>query len=306
MKTRHWIAAVVLTALACPLPASAASTDDHAMAQSIAGELKQSGQLTKYNVGVKYHDGVAWLLGTVTSQDQANRAVALAQRVSGVQKVVSKLEIVGVENPVVSPKKTTVRKNSQPAEESGSLLLSMGDADQADTPAMQASLEQPAQPSAMPQAVQQAPQLQRVPMQQMTRVPMQQMNRMPMPQQRVARQTMPMPMARTAPAQGGVRQAQACMDGGYAGGAPQGYAGGGGGGGGGGYENPQMPGYAWPSYAAQGNYAALSYPKQYSPTAWPYIGPFYPYPQVPLGWRQVELEWDDGWWFLDFSHGKSH
>jgi hypothetical protein len=67
------------------------------------------------------------------------------------------------------------------------------------------------------------------------------------------------------------------------------------------YDNPSMPGYAWPSYAAYPNYAALTYPKQYSPTAWPYIGPFYPYPQVPLGWRKVTLEWDDGWWFLDFK-----
>ena len=44
--------------------------------------------------------------------------------------------------------------------------------------------------------------------------------------------------------------------------------------------------------------------QQYSPTAWPYIGPFYPYPQVPLGWRKVTLEWDDGWWFLDFKDCK--
>jgi hypothetical protein len=67
------------------------------------------------------------------------------------------------------------------------------------------------------------------------------------------------------------------------------------------YDTAQMPGYAWPSYASHPNYAALTYPKQYSPSAWPYIGPFYPYPQVPLGWRKVSLEWDDGWWFLDFS-----
>jgi hypothetical protein len=73
------------------------------------------------------------------------------------------------------------------------------------------------------------------------------------------------------------------------------------------YDNAQMPGYAWPSYAAYPNYAALTYPQQYSPTAWPYIGPFYPYPQVPLAWRKVSLEWDDGWWFLDFSaHNSSH
>ena len=47
------------------------------------------------------------------------------------------------------------------------------------------------------------------------------------------------------------------------------------------YDQPNMPAYAWPSYAAYPNYAAVTYPKQYSPTAWPYIGPFYPYPQVP-------------------------
>ncbi len=65
-------------------------------------------------------------------------------------------------------------------------------------------------------------------------------------------------------------------------------------------ESPNLPGYAWPGYAANPNYAAVTYPKQYSPSAWPYIGPFYPYPQVPLGWRKVSLEWDDGWWMLDF------
>ncbi|QDV26671.1 BON domain-containing protein [Aureliella helgolandensis] len=67
------------------------------------------------------------------------------------------------------------------------------------------------------------------------------------------------------------------------------------------YDQPNMPNYAWPSYAASPNYAAVTYPKQYSPSAWPYIGPFYPYPQVPLGWRKVALEWDDGLWYLDFT-----
>ncbi|TWU42978.1 periplasmic protein [Novipirellula aureliae] len=67
------------------------------------------------------------------------------------------------------------------------------------------------------------------------------------------------------------------------------------------YDTPNLPNYAWPGYSAHPNYAALTYPQQYSPSAWPYIGPFYPYPQVPLGWRKVSLEWDDGWWFLDFT-----
>jgi hypothetical protein len=69
------------------------------------------------------------------------------------------------------------------------------------------------------------------------------------------------------------------------------------------YNQPYLPNYAWPSYAPYPNYATLTYPRQYSPSAWPYIGPFYPYPQVPLGWRRVSLEWHDGWWWLDFDDG---
>ncbi|MGQ0635897.1 MAG: BON domain-containing protein [Planctomycetaceae bacterium] len=67
------------------------------------------------------------------------------------------------------------------------------------------------------------------------------------------------------------------------------------------YNQPSFPNYSWPSYAQYPNYAAVSYPTQYSASAWPYIGPFYPYPQVPLGWRKATLEWDDGYWQLSFS-----
>jgi hypothetical protein len=67
------------------------------------------------------------------------------------------------------------------------------------------------------------------------------------------------------------------------------------------YNQPNNPNYAWPAYAQYPNYAAVSYPTQYSASAWPYIGPFYPYPQVPLGWRKATLEWDDGYWNLSFS-----
>ena len=66
------------------------------------------------------------------------------------------------------------------------------------------------------------------------------------------------------------------------------------------YNQANLPKTAWPSYAAYPNYAQVAYPKQYSASAWPYIGPFHPYPQVPLGWRQVQLEWDDGYWNLNF------
>jgi osmotically-inducible protein OsmY len=66
------------------------------------------------------------------------------------------------------------------------------------------------------------------------------------------------------------------------------------------FNNPHLPEYAWPSYASYPNSAQISYPTQYSASAWPYIGPFYPYPQIPLGWRQAQLEWDDGYWSLNF------
>ncbi len=67
------------------------------------------------------------------------------------------------------------------------------------------------------------------------------------------------------------------------------------------YNQPYLPNHAWPTYAAYPNSAAVSYPKQYSASAFPYIGPFYPYPQVPMGWRSSTLEWDDGQWQLKFS-----
>jgi osmotically-inducible protein OsmY len=67
------------------------------------------------------------------------------------------------------------------------------------------------------------------------------------------------------------------------------------------FSHPQLPSHAWPAYAQYPNSAAVTYPTQYSASAFPYIGPFYPYPQVPMGWRQVKLEWDDGFWNLNFN-----
>jgi hypothetical protein len=67
------------------------------------------------------------------------------------------------------------------------------------------------------------------------------------------------------------------------------------------YSMPNMPEYAWPAQAAYPNSAQISYPQMYSASAFPYIGPFYPYPQVPLGWREAQLEWDDGYWHLNFK-----
>ncbi|MBX3438693.1 MAG: BON domain-containing protein [Planctomycetaceae bacterium] len=67
------------------------------------------------------------------------------------------------------------------------------------------------------------------------------------------------------------------------------------------YNSPNLPEYAWPTHAAYDNSAAVTYPSMYDASAWPYIGPFYPYPQVPLGWRSAQLVWDDGYWNLKFN-----
>ena len=50
---------------------------------------------------------------------------------------------------------------------------------------------------------------------------------------------------------------------------------------------PQMPPFAWPTYSPYPNFSRVAYPQAYPYNAWPFIGPFYPFPKVPLGWRSV-------------------
>ncbi len=246
---------------------SAETAGDRAIAQQIAQNMKESGHLKDYRVGVKYQNGVAWLMGSVTSAEQKEIAEQIARESDGVERVICKLDVKG------------------------------GRPNQAVHPA--GNFQEPEQY----QAQNNVPQMRRV------------------AQQNAGNAGAPLPYARTMGPN--VQTAGYCPPGGQPGmemGMPPGPGGPGGGMGMGGpmgagpvpaaagqsvnYENPQMPGYAWPSYAAHPNYAALTYPKQYSASAWPYIGPFYPYPQVPLGWRKVTLEWDDGWWMLDFKDCK--
>ena len=61
---------------------------------------------------------------------------------------------------------------------------------------------------------------------------------------------------------------------------------------------PPLPPNAWPTYAPYNNYSRVGYPTLYPYEAWPFIGPVYPFPKVPLGWRAVTLRWQDGhWWY---------
>jgi hypothetical protein len=61
---------------------------------------------------------------------------------------------------------------------------------------------------------------------------------------------------------------------------------------------PPLPQNAWPTYAPYNNISRVAYPTAYPYNAFPFIGPFYPFPKVPLGWRKVTLEWEDGHWWL--------
>ncbi|TWU00196.1 periplasmic protein [Botrimarina colliarenosi] len=275
---RQWIVAAAGAALLWP--ASAGASTPEQMASQVAQSLRESGQLQNYRVGVKYEDGVAWLLGSVTSADQSATAERLAREVEGVSHVVNKLEIVEAS----AAEKVETKTND---------ALQLASLDQ---PELEAPAPLPPNPAAMPAA--QAPSRQ-APSRGMPLAMRQMGGGQPNMQQRPMQQG---PMQQ-GPMQGGpVQPAQ--YGAAYAGGMPQGQSTAGAQGVS--YDQANMPNYAWPSYAAHPNYAAVSYPQQYSASAWPYIGPFHPYPQVPLGWRKVTLEWDDGWWFLDFSHQECH
>jgi hypothetical protein len=296
---------LALLALATSLPAAGASAQsaaDKAMAQRIGSVLKESGQLRDYRVAVKFQDGVAWLNGTVTDAQQADAATRLAREIPGVSHVVCQLQYPGTPS--------SARGNSAAVRNAFSEI----DPNRGDrgTSRVTPAYANTGSPQITPNIVNRptAPRVSQGPSH-IRQVPR---NNMPLPTQRTANGGPPIRQISNQ----GVYQAGAASPPGAAG--MMGGAGMGGGMGavpvgfvahgsarGPSYDNAQMPGYAWPSYASYPNYAALTYPQQYSPTAWPYIGPFYPYPQVPLAWRKVALEWDDGWWFLDFSaHNSSH
>ena len=61
---------------------------------------------------------------------------------------------------------------------------------------------------------------------------------------------------------------------------------------------PNLPPHAWPTYAPYNNLSRVGYPTAHPYNAFPFIGPYYPFPKVPLGWRKVTLEWEDGYWYM--------
>jgi hypothetical protein len=291
------------------------------LAQSVAARLRDSGNLDGYRVRVRAKQGTVWLEGQVSESPQIAAAVGITEATPGVERVVNRLTVSdgdrsqGVTSQLDTPRSVLesaglVQRSSKPARPSTIIPVANAAASDAqhDRAFWQATEDEPTR--VVPVAGASG-------------------GRSPA---RMAAVPRPIAMASYgyggAPAMvgdgqmvpGSMRVVDGpAMNGGMQGPPPGGMGpmvsggpmpmGGAGMGmppvpvrGGG----PNLPNYAWPSYAASPNYAALQYPTQYSPTAWPYIGPFYPYPQVPLGWRRVSLEWDDGWWWLDFDERHIH
>ncbi|MFN4257815.1 MAG: BON domain-containing protein [Gemmataceae bacterium] len=194
-----------------PTP-STVSLNQH-MADQIAGQLRQSGQLRDYAIHIVYRDGVAEVSGQVTDQMQREEALRIVQGVPGVERVRDHLQLaapiqqVQAQPPYAHPPyaQPTMPMMANPA--SQSLYANQG---------------QIVEPTPLFQMASAGPQL----------------------------------------------------------------------------PSPKMPPYAWPTYAPYNNYSRVAHPTAYPYEAFPFIGPFYPFPKVPLGWRSVKLEWQDGHWWL--------
>jgi len=400
---RGFLMSLVVAATTTLFPMLALA-DNQQTAELIAANLKSSGQLNGYKIGVKFQNGTAWLKGQVGDRQQMSAALTVTARTWGVKRVVNQLSVQTPQraSEASKPAAEPVAKPMIVEQPKTDTRLQIADAKKKDAETEKADAEPVAKPVAQPtaplplnsatslsmssrpivpatgavapeklrqtllapsgineprlasvvsrqkaavvdekkplpvkkmplettrsletviavnamqsnslkQAVPTAMPMQRVPISQATAYPsarapavqqaakpnvlmaplaplavpaamVQKLSQRPIPvayMQGAVEPGAPMPMY-THPVASGVAPAR--------------------------YDQPHMPNHAWPSYSAYPNYAGLTYPRQYSPTAWPFIGPFYPYPQVPLGWRKVTLEWDDGWWMLDFKNTPS-
>jgi len=269
---------VVAAAALFPVVATAGNQQ---VAEQIAATLKESGKLRGYRIGVKYQDGTAWLKGQVASQEEMATALDLASSVPGVTRVMNQLTIQAEQPTAISIAQTGESKSAEKPEPAMSQTMASQPAPLITNP--------PARLNLAPIRLRADERVQQTAVEEPTLAPRSAdaaSDAVPPKPIPTGGYQPPLPMARA----NGVASAQTPVA------LPTGAAPAR-------YDQPNMPNYAWPSYAPYPNYAAVTYPKQYSPTAWPYIGPFYPYPQVPLGWRKVTLEWHDGWWTLDFDDG---
>ena len=331
----------LVVAVATLIP-NLAAADDQEIARHIMSKLQveqQRGALKGFHVDMRVDKGTVWYQGFVSNQEQKDLILSTAQKAKhlGVVQIVDDITIqVASETPVasetqqvgftepadnpstqqanvqqaVAPVSSRIQPVAAPIVPTQQLTQELAPTQPLPFAAAQAPIQTaPMQNAPMRgnpmQMGMQGPPMQGNPMQMGMQGPPMQGNPMQMGMQGPPMQGNPMQMGmQRPPMQGnpmqfaGARTPAPNM----APGQPMPLNRGAGGGMPVSGDAASLPNYAWPSYAASPNYAAVTYPGQYSASAWPYIGPFYPYPQVPLGWRKVCLEWDDGWWWLDFQN----
>jgi hypothetical protein len=199
-------------------PTANSDTNNQQLANTIAGQLRQSGQLRHYNVDIRVDGGVVDLTGQVADQMQRDEVLRIVQGVPGVDRVRDQIKIAATTVTPVTATTQFVVPEPRP--------LPGKDIDSIVPP-----------PSAGPGG----PPIE------------------------------PTPIFR-APMGAGPMQP------------------------------PPMPPYAWPTFAPYNNVSRVAYPTLHPYEAFPYIGPYYPFPKVPLGWRKVQLKWEDGhWWYGRFA-----
>ena len=272
--------AVLVAAALVPMTALGGNQEK---AESIASVLEAQSLTEGCDIGLKFQDETVWLTGVVDDAAKLNAIQKAIESVDGVAKVVNDLT---VEKQVINDKEVQQVAGYQ----YNSAL--------ADIPAENIISDEvisPAEPSVLPMQVMSTPET-------VTTAPASVIaagQGTPMPLKKVSYGTTvtgdmaptPAPAQYAAPANAPLPMNPAGYNMQYRTSAAMQY------------DAPYVPQKAWPSYAAYENVAAVQYPTRYCPGAFPYIGPIYPYPQVPDGWRKVTLEWHDGYWHLDFDDG---
>jgi hypothetical protein len=323
---RQLFRGLVIAATTAVMPVFVLAADNQEVANEIAQQLRSSGQLKDYKIGVKFQDGTAWLRGRVCDQEQINVALKTVFQTPGVTRVVNGLTISSPGVTTSSRPGTTARfgkVESQPNETPENLagpIRQISDTVPLDQTGAAQRLERvisggtraaKRRVAARPATGRSSTRTRTVPSS-FSPAPLRETaaTEPSAPPRAVPRTDStglpgrPIPIAYTQAVAGApeMEMPGVEMPGTQIPGGPlPAYVSAGGGVAPARYDQPHLPNYSWPSYAAYPNYATLTYPRQHSPTVWPFIGPFYPYPQVPLGWRKVTLEWDDGWWMLDFE-----
>jgi hypothetical protein len=270
------------------------------VAEQIASDLDMSDQLNGCSVTVRYQNGVVWLRGDVFRVDQREAASSVVLDTPGVIRVVNELQIVanastqelmqtpGAMRPELHPDSSLGHWSAPTrSQESRDVVPVVAmEVGLPSTPPAPIALADPMLPAPVvtpraPTATHAAALVQADPPAPLS-IPS---STMPMQQ--------PVPM-NSAMTQAAPVSSPQCVRPSYGQSAPMRY------------DTPNLPNYAYPSYAASPYTGNIGYPRQYEASAWPYIGPFYPYPQVPLGWRKVTVEWHDGGWYANFDDGTSN